>query len=66
MTRSATTSAVARESRSMSPTGDVLDPPPEITDYLDHLAKERDVSPNTVRAYDRDLQDFVGVSGAVL
>ena len=32
--------------------------PPEIKEYLDHLAKERDVSPNTVRAYDRDLDDF--------
>ena len=32
--------------------------PPEVTEYLDHLAKERDVSPNTVRAYDRDLHDF--------
>jgi len=32
--------------------------PPEVTEYLDHLAKERDVSPNTVRAYDRDLDDF--------
>jgi len=32
--------------------------PPEVTEYLDHLAKERDVSPNTVRAYSRDLDDF--------
>jgi len=32
--------------------------PPEVTEYLDHLAKERDVSPNTVRAYGRDLDDF--------
>lgn len=32
--------------------------PLEVTEYLDHLAKERDVSPNTVRAYDRDLHDF--------
>ncbi len=31
----------------------------EIADYLDHLAKERDVSPNTVRAYTRDLREFV-------
>jgi integrase/recombinase XerC len=35
----------------------------EITDYLDHLAKERDVSPNTVRAYDRDLHEFVDFLG---
>ena len=32
---------------------------PEVADYLDHLAKERDVSPNTVLAYRRDLHDFV-------
>lgn len=32
--------------------------PAEVTEYLDHLAKERDVSPNTVRAYQRDLSDF--------
>ncbi len=31
-----------------------------IADYLHHLAKERDVSPNTVSAYDRDLREFVG------
>ena len=35
----------------------------EIADYLDHLAKERDVSPNTVRAYDRDLREFVEFLG---
>jgi len=32
----------------------------KVADYLDHLAKERDVSPNTVTAYDRDLREFVG------
>jgi integrase/recombinase XerC len=37
--------------------------PDTITDYLDHLAKERDVSPNTVRAYERDLRDFVDYLG---
>ena len=35
----------------------------QITDYLDHLAKERDVSPNTVRAYERDLREFVTFLG---
>jgi len=35
----------------------------EIADYLEHLAKERDVSPNTVRAYDRDLKEFVSFLG---
>ncbi|HEY4130630.1 MAG TPA: tyrosine recombinase XerC [Gemmatimonadaceae bacterium] len=34
-----------------------------IDDYLVHLAKERDVSPNTVRAYERDLRDFVEFLG---
>ena len=36
----------------------------EIADYLEHLAKERDVSPNTVRAYDRDLKSSSRFSGA--
>ena len=31
----------------------------DIADYLAHLAKERDMSPNTVRAYERDLGEFV-------
>jgi integrase/recombinase XerC len=35
----------------------------DVRDFLDHLAKERDVSPNTVRAYDRDLTDFVRFLG---
>ena len=37
--------------------------PSEVAEYLDHLAKERDLSPNTVRAYDRDLRDFVAFLG---
>lgn len=36
---------------------------PEVADYLDHLAKERDVSPNTVLAYSRDLAAFVEYLG---
>ncbi len=31
---------------------------PEITEYLTHLEKERDVSPHTVKAYARDLDAF--------
>ena len=31
----------------------------EVAEYLRHLAKERDVSPHTVSAYERDLADFV-------
>jgi integrase/recombinase XerC len=34
-------------------------PPPDVEEYLRHLSKERDVSPNTVKAYRRDLHDFV-------
>jgi integrase/recombinase XerC len=30
----------------------------EITEYLNHLEKERDVSPHTVKAYGRDLDGF--------
>jgi integrase/recombinase XerC len=30
----------------------------DVSGFLTHLAKERDVSPNTVIAYGRDLQDF--------
>ena len=35
----------------------------DVRDFLDHLAKERDVSPNTVRAYNRDLTEFVRFLG---
>ena len=33
--------------------------PADVQEYLRHLAKERDVSPHTVTAYERDLHDFV-------
>src|SRR5262249_14194095 len=50
--------------RRMSDDGGVPGSTPDIiTDYLHHLAKERDVSPNTVRAYDRDLREFVDYLG---
>jgi integrase/recombinase XerC len=32
--------------------------PDEVADFLTHLAKERDVSPNTVKAYTRDLHEL--------
>jgi integrase/recombinase XerC len=32
---------------------------PDVADYLTHLAKERDVSPHTLKAYARDLEAFV-------
>jgi integrase/recombinase XerC len=38
-------------------------PPSEISDFLEHLEKERDVSPNTLKAYARDLGEFVGFLG---
>jgi len=37
--------------------------PPDVEEYLRHLAKERDVSPNTVLAYRRDLSEFVTFLG---
>ena len=37
--------------------------PSDVAEYLRHLAKERDVSPNTVKAYERDLHDFVAFLG---
>ena len=37
--------------------------PPDVEEYLRHLAKERDVSPNTVLAYRRDLAEFVAFLG---
>ncbi len=36
---------------------------PTVAEYLRHLAKERDVSPNTVKAYERDLRAFVEYLG---
>ncbi len=33
---------------------------PEVRDFLLHLEKERDVSPNTLRAYERDLRELTG------
>src|SRR5690242_7447307 len=37
--------------------------PDEAADFLTHLAKERDVSPNTVKAYGRDLAELVEFLG---
>jgi integrase/recombinase XerC len=36
---------------------------PEVDDFIVHLEKERDVSPNTIRAYRRDLDAFVTFLG---
>ena len=35
----------------------------DVAEYLNHLAKERDVSPNTVTAYRRDLGEFTAYVG---
>jgi integrase/recombinase XerC len=35
-----------------------MNPRAEVTEYLAHLEKERDVSPHTVKAYGRDLEAF--------
>jgi integrase/recombinase XerC len=37
--------------------------PPLVAAFLEHLAKERDVSPNTVKAYTRDLGELCGFLG---
>ena len=39
--------------------GSAAAPHPDVAEYLRHLAKERDVSPNTVKAYERDLRALV-------
>ena len=49
------------------PEGDEAPSPVEaasaVEDYLTHLTKERDVSPNTLIAYRRDLEEFVSFLG---
>lgn len=39
---------------------------PEVAAFLEHLAKERQVSPNTVKAYRRDLEAFTDFLGRQL
>jgi integrase/recombinase XerC len=53
---------MSAESSESRPSADAPPLPQDdtVTDYLDHLAKERDVSPNTVKAYRRDLHEFTG------
>lgn len=36
---------------------------PEVAEYLEHLAKERDVSPHTLSAYERDLRGLTTFLG---
>ena len=61
MTKRPEPRAPSPEARESSPEPRVpsLEDDPHVADYLNHLAKERDVSPNTVTAYRRDLRDFV-------
>jgi integrase/recombinase XerC len=42
------------------------EPPGEVAAFLEHLAKERDLSPNTVKAYQRDLAEFAAFLGPYL
>jgi integrase/recombinase XerC len=55
-------SAARRPPQDSSRPSPIAHPPspvhPDVQEYLTHLAKERDVSPNTVRAYERDLREF--------
>ena len=43
--------------------GPVTDRAALVADFLDHLAKELDQSPNTVKAYRRDLESFTTFAG---
>ncbi len=56
-------SSRARKSASGSPKTPPPAPPvvpsPEVAEYLEHLRSERDVSPNTIVAYARDLTQLV-------
>jgi len=49
--------AAASESTAASAPAAV--PSPEVAEYLEHLGGERDVSPNTILAYRRDLSELV-------
>ncbi len=52
-----------RATRSATADARAATTPPDVEEYLRHLAKERDVSPNTVSAYERDLHEFVAFLG---
>jgi integrase/recombinase XerC len=54
---------MARATRSETAEARAATTPPDVEEYLRHLAKERDVSPNTVEAYERDLHEFVAFLG---
>ena len=53
----------ARKSANESPKTPAPAPPvvpsSEVAEYLEHLRSERDVSPNTILAYARDLSELV-------
>ena len=52
--------ATGEEDRTGTPSAQA---PAEMGDFLEHLEKERDVSPNTIVAYSRDLGEFVAFLG---
>ncbi len=56
--RAATVSSAAAEPRDGQ--GAAPERPDAVREFLAYLEKERDVSPNTVLAYSRDLDDFCG------
>jgi integrase/recombinase XerC len=51
--------AVRTESRRAPVVVTPVVPSPEVAEYLEHLQNERDVSPNTLVAYGRDLSELV-------
>lgn len=55
MSKHSSRAEAASESAQVTP---VVPLPAEVSDFLTHLAKERDVSPNTVKAYSRDLGEL--------
>ena len=53
-------SDAAREAPPTHDTTPTLERPDAVAEFLAYLEKERDVSPNTLLAYGRDLDDFCG------
>jgi integrase/recombinase XerC len=51
--------ARAAASDPTAPSSPPVGPSPEVDEYLEHLRGERDVSPNTILAYGRDLKELV-------
>ena len=60
MTHSERDAIQSGEHQDEAATKDETPLPTEISEFLTHLIKERDLSPNTVSAYSRDLREFSG------